>query len=72
MYTYLLNRLGMTILVLLIVITFLSLLIQFIPGDPVRTLLGPRATPDLSARIAAKWSLTSPFIFRWLIFSQEP
>ena len=32
MYTYLLNRLGMTILVLLIVITFLSLLIQFIPG----------------------------------------
>jgi peptide/nickel transport system permease protein len=47
---YLLKRLFMTILVLLLVITFLSLIVHIVPGDPAKHLLGPRANPDLIAR----------------------
>jgi peptide/nickel transport system permease protein len=47
---YLLKRLIMTILVLLLVSVFLSLVVHIVPGDPARTLLGPRANPDLIAK----------------------
>jgi len=47
---YLLKRFFMTILVLLLVIIFLSLIVHIVPGDPAKHLLGPRANPDLIAR----------------------
>jgi peptide/nickel transport system permease protein len=45
---YILKRLAMTVLVLLVVMTFLASLVHLIPGDPVKTILGPRADPELS------------------------
>jgi peptide/nickel transport system permease protein len=54
---YLLKRFFMTILVLLLVIVFLSLIVHIVPGDPARTLLGPRANPDLIARTRAAMDL---------------
>jgi peptide/nickel transport system permease protein len=47
---YLLKRLVMSILVLFVVTVFLSLLVHIVPGDPAKTLLGPRANPDLIAK----------------------
>jgi peptide/nickel transport system permease protein len=47
----------MTILVLLLVIVFLSLLVHIVPGDPAKTLLGPRANPDLIAKTRAAMDL---------------
>jgi len=38
----------MTLVVILIVITFLAVLIHLIPGDPVTTIMGPRASPALA------------------------
>ncbi len=38
----------MTALVVLVVMTFLAALVHLIPGDPVKTILGPRADPELS------------------------
>jgi peptide/nickel transport system permease protein len=46
---YILKRLAMTALVVLVVMTFLAALVHLIPGDPVKTILGPRADPELSA-----------------------
>ncbi len=60
MYNYLVKRLGMTIIVLLIVMIFLGLLVQVVPGDPVRTLLGPRATPELIASVRSQMDLDKP------------
>jgi len=40
---YALRRLVMTFFVVLIIMTFLALLIQFVPGDPVRLVLGAKA-----------------------------
>ena len=57
MQAYLLKRFVMTILVLLLVITFLSLLVHIVPGDPAKTLLGPRANPDLIAKTRAAMDL---------------
>jgi peptide/nickel transport system permease protein len=45
---YILKRLAMTALVVLVVMTFLAALVHLIPGDPVKTILGPRADPELS------------------------
>jgi peptide/nickel transport system permease protein len=60
MRTYLLKRLVMTILVLLVVMTFLALLTRLVPGDAAKTLLGPRATPDLVAKIRSEMDLDKP------------
>ena len=60
MLAYLLKRVFMTMLVLLVVIVFLSLLIQIIPGDAARTLLGTRASPELIAKVRAEMDLDQP------------
>jgi peptide/nickel transport system permease protein len=60
MRVYIVKRLFMTAAVLLLVITFLSLLVQIVPGDPAKTLLGPRASPELIAKIRAQMDLDKP------------
>ncbi len=60
MVRYLLKRLGMTAAVLVVVMTFLSLLLHFVPGEPARVILGPRATPDLVAQVRDQMNLDDP------------
>ena len=50
----------MTMLVLLVVMVFLSLLIHIVPGDAARTLLGPRATPAMIEKVRAAMDLDKP------------
>jgi peptide/nickel transport system permease protein len=35
-------------------------MVHFIPGDPVKTILGPRANPEMSARVRAEMGLDKP------------
>ncbi len=60
MRRYLLKRLITTILVLLLSMVFLALLVHIVPGDAARTLLGPRATPELIAKVRAEMDLDKP------------
>jgi peptide/nickel transport system permease protein len=60
MLIYLIKRLGMTIIVLLLALIFLASMVHFIPGDPVKIILGPRASPSLSARVRAEMGLDQP------------
>lgn len=60
MRTYLLKRFLMTIVVLFLVMVFLSALILVVPGDPAKTILGPRATPALVAQIRDQMDLGKP------------
>ena len=46
MLVYIIKRLLMTLLVLLLIVVFLSLLVHIVPGDPATMILGPRATPE--------------------------
>ena len=47
MLGYLAKRVVMTLVVILLVMTALALLVRIVPGDPVQTILGQRATPYL-------------------------
>ncbi|HVT50040.1 MAG TPA: ABC transporter permease [Dongiaceae bacterium] len=68
---FFLRRLFATALTVVGAVAALFLLIQFVPGDLVSVLLGPRATPALRAAITAKMGLDEPFLTRlWLFLSQ--
>lgn len=69
MVQYLAKRLGMTILVLVIVMTFLSTLIHLVPGDPARIILGPRASPGLLQQVRDEMNLDDPvYVQVWQFF----
>ncbi len=57
---YIAKRIVMTVLVLLLVVIFLSLLVHIVPGDPATTILGPRATPELVQKMRAAMDLDKP------------
>ncbi len=60
MQIYIIKRILMTLLVLLLVVIFLSLLVHIVPGDPVRTILGPRASPGLIQQMRTAMDLDKP------------
>ncbi len=48
------------------VVTFV--LIHAIPGDPVRAILGPKATPEVIERIRAEYGLDKPVVVQYFYF----
>ncbi len=60
MLVYIVKRILMTLLVLLLVVVFLTLLVHIVPGDPVTMILGPRATPGLIAQMRSAMDLDKP------------
>lgn len=50
----------MTALVVILTMTFLASLVHFIPGDPVKVILGPRASEAMSARVREEMQLDEP------------
>jgi peptide/nickel transport system permease protein len=60
MWLYIVKRLLMTLMVLLLIAVFLSLLVHIVPGDPATTILGPRATPQLIQKLRAAMDLDKP------------
>jgi peptide/nickel transport system permease protein len=57
---YIGKRILMTLAVLLLVIIFLSLLVHIVPGDPAKTVLGPRASPELIIKVRSLMDLDQP------------
>lgn len=55
-----LKRLGMAAIVVLLLMIFLGVIVHLIPGDPVRTILGPRASPELAQTVREEMDLDSP------------
>ncbi len=62
MRTYLVKRFFMTLLVLVLVTVYLTLLVHIVPGDPAKSLLGPRANPERIAKIRAAMHLDKPIL----------
>lgn len=60
MTLYLIRRLIMSFVVIILVMTFLGLLVHLIPGDPVKTIMGPRASPQLAALVRKQMELNKP------------
>jgi len=57
---YLGKRLAMTVVVVLLLMVFLAVLVHLIPGDPVRTILGPRASEELAQTVRDEMGLDDP------------
>jgi peptide/nickel transport system permease protein len=55
-------RVAATVPLLLIVLFVVFVLVRFVPGDPVRGLLGLRATPELVDRLNAELGLDQPVV----------
>jgi peptide/nickel transport system permease protein len=60
MTRYIAKRLGMTAIVVLLAVTFLGLLVHIVPGDPVKIILGPRASETLSQTVREEMDLDKP------------
>src|SRR5689334_6199738 len=50
----------MSFVVIILVMTFLGLLVHLIPGDPVKTIMGPRASPQLANLVRKQMELEKP------------
>jgi peptide/nickel transport system permease protein len=60
MLYYLLKRLGMTVVVVVVAMTLLASLSHIVPGDPVKLILGPRASAKMSERVREEMDLDKP------------
>ena len=60
MLIYVLQRVGLAMLICLTSMVMLFSALKMIPGDPVTIMLGARATPEMRARIAEELGLNDP------------
>ncbi|MFI5034967.1 MAG: ABC transporter permease [Acidimicrobiales bacterium] len=60
MLAYAVRRIGISLVQLLMLAFLAFLLIHFVPGNPVATMLGPRATPAEITRISDSLGLNKP------------
>jgi peptide/nickel transport system permease protein len=68
---FVVQRLAAALLTLAGAILLLFIIIQFVPGDLVSILLGPRATPELRAQFAERMGLDRSIPEQvWLFFSR--
>jgi peptide/nickel transport system permease protein len=57
---YLARRLGLAVIVIVLVMIMLAVLVNLVPGDPAKIILGPHATPDLIAQVRSTMGLDDP------------
>jgi peptide/nickel transport system permease protein len=60
MIAYTLQRLGWSVVIMVVTMTMLFSLVYVIPGDPATVALGPRATPAMRAELHARMGLDKP------------
>ena len=62
MFAYTVKRIALAVLIVIVAVTILFVIIRAIPGDPASIMLGPRATPEMRANLAAKMGLDKPLV----------
>jgi peptide/nickel transport system permease protein len=69
MVDFIIRRLIMTLFLALALLAIVFFMLRtVVPGDPVQTLAGERATPEMIAAIRAQWGLDKPLIQQFFIF----
>jgi peptide/nickel transport system permease protein len=54
---FMITRLLLTIPMVLILITLVFIIMRVLPGDPIRSQLGPRVSAEQAQRISERFSL---------------
>lgn len=65
MAKFILKRVLMGIPITLGIITLVFIIIRLAPGDPIQTMLGDHATPELIAALEAKYGLDQTIFVQW-------
>ncbi len=65
---YILTRLILTLPMLLILLTFTFFILRVAPGDPVSTIFGERATPELIDRVKRELGLYDPLYIQYFTY----
>ena len=68
MLAYAVQRIIVSILIIILAVTALFVMIQFVPGDPANVMLGPRATPELKEALRERLHLNDAFIVQVYYF----
>ncbi|MDT8420322.1 MAG: ABC transporter permease [Desulfuromonadales bacterium] len=68
MLKYVLKRLGMSIPILLAVLTLVFVIIRIVPGDPAMVVLGDQASAEALEALRAKMGLDAPLVEQYLTF----
>ena len=66
---YVIRRLLLAIPVIVAMSVFVFLMIHLVPGDPVQTMLGFRATPENVATVRAQLGLDQPLLAQYLTWA---
>ncbi|MCD6187349.1 MAG: ABC transporter permease [Desulfuromusa sp.] len=68
MLKYVLKRLGMSIPILVAVLTLVFIIIRIVPGDPAMVVLGDQASAEALAALRTKMGLDVPLIEQYFTF----
>lgn len=68
MVFYTIKRLALAVIILLVAVTLMFLMIRAVPGDPVSIMLGPRASPELQAKLIREMALDKPIFHQLFIY----
>lgn len=68
MLAYAIRRLGLSVLILIVVMTAMYGMVCLVPGDPASLALGPRATPELKEALRERMGLDQPILTQILYF----
>ena len=64
MLAYAIRRLGLSLLILIVVMTAMYAMVFLVPGDPATLALGPRATPELKEALRERMGLDRPILMQ--------
>lgn len=64
MLAYAIRRLGLSVLILIVVMTAMYAMVFLVPGDPATLALGPRATPELKEALRERMGLDQPILMQ--------
>ncbi len=67
-YKALLKRIASSILVLLLLVTFIFLLVRLAPGDPTQKFLSPQLSPQLAEKVTKSFGLDQPIHVQYFSF----
>ena len=68
MILYAAQRLGLSVLIVILAVSLLNLMLHVVPGDPAVMILGPRATPELIEQTRQVMGLDRPFLIQLVTF----
>jgi peptide/nickel transport system permease protein len=68
---YILTRIGLTLPMIFILATLVFFIMRILPGDPVRSALGPKGTPEMVQNMRENLGLNRPLIVQYGTFLKD-